>query len=142
MENLKRDVSVNVCTLQKDEDGKSEINANYKGTMYYKSGVCHVFYTEYSDEGEILSRCKIKCGDGVVEIKRDGSYASRLQFQQGKTFKTVYSTPYGDMPVVTKTKRVLSAVDSMGGKIILDYSMSVAGNDFVNNVVISIEVLD
>ena len=141
MENLKRDVSVSVYTVQKDEDGKSEINADYKGTMYYKSGVYHVFYTEYSEEGEALSKCRIKCGDGIVEIKREGNYSSRLQFQQGKTFKTVYRTPYGDMPVVIKTKRVLSAVDSVGGKIILDYSMSLAGKDFSNNVVVALEVL-
>lgn len=140
MNNLKRDVCVSVYTVQKDEDGKSEIKASYDGVMYLKSGIYYIFYTEYSEDGEQTAQCRIKCSKGEVEIRREGSYSSRLCFEAGKTYKTVYNTPYGTMPVSIKAKTVVVAVDENGGKILLDYSMSLAGKDFQNNVTIALEV--
>ncbi len=141
MENQKRNVSIKVCTVQKDEDGKSNISADYKGTLYFKQGVCYVFYTEYTEEGEESAKCRIKSAPGFVEIKREGAYSSRLCFETGKPYKTVYNTPYGHMPVEIKTKKAISALDINGGKIMLEYNMSLAGKEFDNSVVVYVRLL-
>jgi hypothetical protein len=42
------------------------------------------------------------------------------------------------MPVVVKAKKVVTAVDAYGGKILLEYNMSLGGRDFYNQVTIRI----
>ena len=142
MDNSRKNVTVNVCTVQKDKDGKSTIEASYDGVMYYKSGVFYVFYTEYSEDGEETAKCRLKLDHDEVEIKREGAYGSRLSFRQGSSFKSMYNTPYGSMPVEIKTKKCINAVDNQGGKIVLDYRMSIAGNEFDNNVAIILQIIE
>lgn len=141
MIDLKKEVLIRVNTIQKDEEGKSDISAIYNGVMYMKSGAILLFYSEFSEDGEKTADCRIKLSDTSVEIKRSGAYSSRLIFEQGKVYKTVYNTPYGQLPVVVKTAKVISAVDEFGGKVLLDYKMDIAGRKFINSVSIRIELV-
>ena len=76
---------------------------------------------------------------GRVEICRNGAYGTNIVYEQGKVYKTVYKMPYGEMPMVVKPSRVLTALDEDGGKIYLDYKMSLAGQEFDNKIIIAIQ---
>ena len=44
------------------------------------------------------------------------------------------------MPAVLKTRKITSAVDSDGGKIILEYIMTVGERTFENSVTVRIDI--
>ena len=142
MGNLKREVIVTVSTIQKEDGEKDSFSNEYKGTLFVKNGKYFIFYTEYGEEGDKMSDSVIRCDGENVEIKRTGAYSSVLAFSRGKEYKTVYSTPYGGMPVSLKCKNVLCAIDSQGGKLILDYKMNIADKNYENNVTISVKCTD
>ena len=141
MEKQKKSVLVKTFTTQKDEDGKTEFSTESQGTMFVKDGEYFVFYTEHDSDGEKMSDGRITILKDTVEIKRSGAYSSRFVFEEGKTKNSLYSTPYGAMPATLKTRKLISAVDNEGGKIILEYSMTVGGRSFDNRVVINITPL-
>ena len=140
MEKEKKSVLVKTHTIQKDEDGKTEFSTESRGTMFVKDGEYFVFYTEQDEDGEKMSDGRITILKDTVEIKRTGAYSSRFVFEEGKTKNSLYSTPYGAMPATLKTRKLVSAEDSEGGKIILEYSMTVGGRSFDNRVVIKIDL--
>lgn len=142
MDNLKKEVIIRVSTIQIDEGEKSLIADEYKGTMYVKNGKYFIFYTEYGEEGDKMSDSVIRCDGEVVEIKRTGAYSSVLTFCSGQEYKTVYSTPYGGMPVSLKCKKALCALDKDGGKIILEYKMNIVDKNYNNKVTISVKCAD
>ena len=138
MEKEKKSVLVKTHTIQKDEDGKTEFSTESQGTMFVKDGEYFVFYAEFDEDGEKMSDGRITILKDTVEIKRTGAYSSRFVFEEGKIKNSLYSTPYGAMPATLKTRKLITAVDSEGGKIILEYSMTVGGRNFDNKVVIKI----
>lgn len=140
MEKEKKSVRVSTFTMQKDEDGKTEFSTSAEGIMYVKDGGYFIFYTEQDEDGEKMSDGRITVTKNSVEIKRTGAYSSRLIFEEGKTHKSIYSTPYGNMPAVLKTRKITSAVDSDGGKIILEYIMTVGERTFENSVTVRIDI--
>ncbi len=141
MEKQKKRVLVETFTRQKDQDGKTEFSTRSEGTMFVKDGEYFVFYTELDEDGEKMSDGRITIAKDTVEIKRTGAYSSRLIFKEGKTQNSIYSTPYGNMPAVLKTRKLIAAVDKDGGKIILEYSMTVGGRSFENSVTVKVSPL-
>lgn len=141
MEKEKKSVRVSTFTIQKDEDGKTEFSTSSEGIMYVKDGGYFVFYTEQDEDGEKMSDGRITVTGNTVEIKRTGAYSSRLVFEEGKIHKSIYATPYGNMPAVLKTRKMICAVDNDGGKIILEYLMTIGERTFENSVTVRIDTL-
>ena len=139
MDSLKKEVIVKVRTVQTDDGDKTVISNEYKGTLYVKKGKYFIFYTEYGEDGDKMSDSVIRCDGETVEIKRTGSYSSVLTFNSGKEYKTIYNTPYGGMSVSLKCKNVICALDSDGGKIVLDYKMNITDKNYQNNVTITVK---
>ena len=142
MDGVKRNVLVTVDTVQKDGGDKTRISNQYKGTLYEKKGKYYIFYTEYGEEGDKMSDSVVRCDGETIEIKRTGAYSSVLSFKSGVEYKTIYSTPYGGMPVSLKCKKVLCALDAEGGKIVLDYKMNITDKNYENYVTISVKCTD
>ncbi len=142
MDNLKKEVVVKVRTVQIDDGEKTLISDEYNGSLYIKKDKYFIFYTEYGEDGDKMSDSVIRCDGETVEIKRTGSYSSVLTFKSGKEYKTVYNTPYGSIPVSIKCKNVMCALDSDGGKIVLDYKMDITDKTYRNNVTITVKCID
>ncbi|MBP3359624.1 MAG: DUF1934 domain-containing protein [Clostridia bacterium] len=131
-------VRLHFTTSQRADGEKSVFEKKYSGRMFCKDGTVHVFYKEPQEEGEPGADCVLSVQGGKVIINRKGRYASRLIYEPGRTFKSLYNTPYGCMPIIIKPHRVTAAVDEAGGKIILEYTLSLSGQCFENNVIIRI----
>lgn len=142
MDNLKKEVIIKIRTVQIDDGDKTVISDEYRGMLYVKNNKYFIFYTELDEDGVKMSDSVIRCDGEIVEIKRTGAYSSVLAFDSGREYKTVYSTPYGGLPVSLKCKKVLCALDSDGGKIVLDYKMNITDKNYDNNVTITVECTD
>lgn len=140
MEKFSKNVIIETVTKQTENGESAVYNNKYKGRLFYKNGDFFIFYEETTEEGQHCADCSIRAGRDKVEIKRTGSFTSLLIYEKGKNHKSVYETPYGGMPVSIKPYRVLTALDENGGKIFLDYVLSLAGQEFENSVVIKISV--
>ncbi len=139
MENFSKNVEIEIKTVQASDGDKTSYVNKYSGKMFFKNDTFHIYYDETSDTLDKNIKTVVHATYGKVEICRNGTYSTRLVYESGKVYKTVYKMPYGEMPMVIKPSRVLTALDENGGKICLDYRMSLAGQDFENNVVITIQ---
>lgn len=131
-------VRLHFTTTQRADGEKTVFEKEYEGRMFCRDDSVHVFYKEAAEDGEPGADCVINVQRGRVTINKKGRYGSRLVYETGRTYKSLYNTPYGSMPLVIKPHRVIAAVDEAGGKIILEYTLSLSGQCFENNVIIRI----
>lgn len=131
-------VRLHFTTTQRADGEKTVFEKEYEGRMFCRDDSVHVFYKEAAEDGEPGADCVINVQRGRVTINKKGRYGSRLVYETGRTYKSLYNTPYGSMPLVIKPHRVITAVDEAGGKIILEYTLSLSGQCFENNVIIRI----
>ncbi|MBQ7975561.1 MAG: DUF1934 domain-containing protein [Clostridia bacterium] len=142
MDNLKKEVLVRIDTVQREDGDKTSFSNEYNGTLYVKKDKYFIFYSEYGEDGEKMSDSIIRCDGECVELKRTGAYSSILSFKNNSAYKTVYSTPYGGIPVSLKCKKVVCAIDCDGGKIILDYKINITDKNYENYVTINVKCIN
>ncbi|WP_027632629.1 DUF1934 domain-containing protein [Clostridium hydrogeniformans] len=65
--------------------------------------------------------------EDYLELIREGSTACEMKFEKGKENISLYNTPYGGLELKTKTKKLDIVIDENGGKIFVEYELSVTG---------------
>lgn len=137
MENTSGKIRIRIKTIQLSDGEKSELINEYDGKLFIKGEAVHIFYNEGDEDN---TACSVRAKHGDVQIVRKGdAVSSKLCFSRGTVYKTAYHTAYGKMALVIKPSLVLCAVDSQGGKIRLEYDMSLEGQEFFNDVTMYID---
>lgn len=126
------DVKVRINTVQTiDEAGNEDIIEMLTKAKLEKLKDC--FIINY-DESEITeqkgSRTRLKVYKDKMLMTKVGIYSSKMEFQQGKKYSNLYSTPYGNFDLEYTTVLYNNTLNEKGrGSIYTEYMISFADSD-------------
>lgn len=119
-------VLVSVKSVQRDRDGQDTVvELISPGTWYEKNGTQYVRYEESSVTGMDGVKTTIKIYDGSIVLLRTGAVNMRHQYILGEERKTVYETPFGEIPMAVKTHELTVDFHDGTGHVHLGYDISV-----------------
>lgn len=132
--------NVNLFTkaIQTDMGGeKNEIEFFVQGNYVEKNDSVYITYKESEISGMEGTSTTLKITSDSLNIIRFGAYNSKLEFKGDQETLTNYQTPYGNVPILIKTK--LLEIDLRRGEksnIHLKYTLETEGEEPLNNEVI------
>lgn len=127
---MKKSVMLAIQGLHKDSDGENgSISQEVAAQYYEKDGVHYLFYQEEQESSE-ASRSRIKFKPGRLELVRQGAVAARMVFEEQKSHRADYRTPYGTIPIDVDTEKI--AVEKKEGEIrvTVEYGLETEGRRF------------
>lgn len=107
-----------------DQDGISVVTP---GEFFILDKGFKTVYKETELSGMEGTITTLNIFDKSVELIREGSTTALMNFEKGKENVSLYNTPYGVLELRTKTSQLDILVDNNGGKIVIEYEMSVQG---------------
>ena len=119
----------------------TSVNRSYVDTVGLFTERNGSFYARYDEpEGSDLAGCTttVKWGAGTVTILRTRPYGLREEFEQGRTFETTYHTPYLDIPLRIRTRRLAVFRKGRGWTIRLRYDSELGGE--AGRIEVTVEV--
>ncbi len=128
MENLK----LRISTIQTiDEAGNEDLIEILTEATLEKFDDC--FIINY-DESEITeqkgSRTRLKIYKDNMLMTKVGLYSSKMEFQKGKKYSNLYSTPYGSFDLDYETVVFEYNLDEKGrGNVYVEYKITFADTD-------------
>ena len=98
-------VKIRIFSMIKDETGESQTTEQrYAGTMTERSGKYYVMYHEDAQSGLEGTKTTVKWDQNRVIIMRNGAVDHRQEFAKGYKDKSIYRTPYLEIPLLTHTR--------------------------------------
>ncbi|MDI9495558.1 MAG: DUF1934 domain-containing protein [Bacillota bacterium] len=125
-------VKIRINTVQTiDEAGNEDVIELLTEAKLEKLKDC--FIINY-DESEITeqkgSRTRLKVYKDKMLMTKVGIYSSKMEFQQGKKYTNLYSTPYGSFDLVYNTVLYENKLNEKGrGNIYTEYVITFADSD-------------
>ena len=145
MERKKAEIIIR--SIQHDIDEKETVN-QYKGHYAYRDGE-HLFNYEepLEDADSIPSAEKKAVIKNLYKIKphslfhrKSGAVSSKMFFEKGTKYRSIYQTPFGDFALELFTRQFLCQAYSNKLAASINYDLHL-NNAFVSNCTIEIEVL-
>lgn len=97
---LDKDIELTIEGIQKDPDGNENKDITKETGKYYLKGQTHYVMTE--DEVSAHS-ARYKFNHRFLEVVKNGDINSKMYFEAGKSYTSVYKTPYGRMELTFQT---------------------------------------
>lgn len=122
---MKENVTVSLRGIRTGADeGKNDIKAS--GRYRFVNGKHVVKYEERKEEGG-SSRVLLSFNDKLLEMSKSGDASIRLHFEKGKSGSAIYSLPYGNIMVKTKTRELSFTEKEDLMEILLIYDLMIEG---------------
>lgn len=128
-------VRVKIKTTQFNEIGEIEtIESFYSGKRYEKNGKLYVLYSTRDKKSEAISSSStIKIDGDVIQIVSSGEIDSKMIFEEGEAFESIYRTTYGNFNLRMYTHKVNKKISDEEIKINLDYKVEIEDLLYANN---------
>ncbi|MDY4920721.1 MAG: DUF1934 domain-containing protein [Phascolarctobacterium sp.] len=98
-------VKIRIYSLSKDASGEGQsTEQNYTGTMAERAGKYYVMYNEDAQSGLEGTKTTLKWDQNRLIIMRSGTVDHRQEFAKGYKDKSIYRTPYMEIPLMTHTR--------------------------------------
>ena len=113
------------------------------GTITTKDGTTYISYAETAISGMEGCTTSLTIESGKVTMTRTGDHLQEtvMEFEKGKRFHGLYTTPYGNIVVELLTNDVSGSMDEYNAdKLSIDYDISLKGLSESRNT-LDIEVL-
>ena len=136
MQTNTQQVTVQIKNAQVVDGHPEQIEMTVTGSATVEDAQISIQYTEFDEEMhkiETVVRVRL---DEFVSVTRSGAYESQMLFQKNKRNTTVYSTPYGDLPMGMYTKSIhntLPLTGPMNGTLSFAYTTDFAGQNTIEN---------
>ncbi len=102
------------------------MNYSTEGSFCKKSGKYYIHYTEGTLLGAGECKTTIKVSpNGVVTMLRSGEANTQMIFEAGRRHISCYETEYGNLTVGVTAGKVLIDMNDNGGKLDIDYSLTI-----------------
>ncbi|NMM61567.1 DUF1934 domain-containing protein [Clostridium sp. P21] len=124
---MKKKAIISVSSKQ-TEDVDDVIEVVTPGSFYKRDDTYYAIYKETKISGMEGTTTTLKASQDKFSLIRSGSTTSKMEFYKGKENISMYDTPYGTLELKTQTKKLIVNLDDDGGKIFIDYTMSISGN--------------
>ena len=123
---MKKDVIISIKRLQQSQgETQDPITLVTAGRYYRKNGSYYISYEETELTGLEGTRTTLRIKPNAVRLVRTGLYPSELVFEQGKRHMSLYSTPYGNMEIGVRARRLNSTLELTGGRLEIDYDIEI-----------------
>ena len=123
---MKKDVLISIKGMQQYEGVEPDgIELMTKGTLTRRPDGYVVAYTESELTGLEGTETTMEILPGRVTLMRTGEVCSQMVFEEGRTHRSLYDTPYGSMEIGINTRQLRSTVGEQGGELEISYSIEV-----------------
>lgn len=135
-----KQVLVTVKSTQ-DNDEKNSVEVISVGHFAKLEGSYRVVYEETKISGMegTTTHFKIYPDEKRMILLRMGSTDAKMEFENRKKHVCLYDTPYGVLEIAIKTNDLKIDMNDDGGKIRIDYEMSVSGQRAIRTI-LSIDI--
>ena len=122
---MTRKGQLTVIGTQWDEAGEEQRTQTTAAAEYYTgNGSLYLLYEEISAEGEGITKNMIKLKGNTLELTKRGAVNARMVFEPGQEYMTLYSTPFGSLPLGILTDTVESVLSEKELRICAAYSLT------------------
>ncbi len=136
LKNTDNSYRITVSNKQTIDSETNMIDETAYGKYYEKNGKQYIIYNT-DHEGDKISSV-IKIDRNGVSIKRSGSINSSMMYKVDEKRSFMYHLPYGDIEMEIDTHKIFSDLSNEGGYIRLEYTLTVQGEKYYNDMSIKV----
>ena len=96
-----------------------------EGKLAVQDGALRLSYEESELTGMEGTTTVFQVEPEKVTLLRLGSVQSEMVFEEGRRHMSLYSTPYGNMEIGVRARRLNSTLELTGGRLEIDYDMEI-----------------
>ena len=100
-----------------------------EGTMEFRNGGWDISYAESALTGLEGVQTTFRVEPGKVTLTRTGSLTSRMIFEEGVAYDSLYQMPFGALMLTVKASRVFFDIVEDGGVIDLSYNLTIENSE-------------
>ena len=127
---MTKEVMVTIAGLQtgSEEDADQEVlEMVHAGEYYKRNGTHYILFDEMMEGMAEPVRNIIKVKDGGMELRKKGSVASYMVFEEGSSRQSIYQVPYGSFQVEIRTTSVRVEEKDEELEVLVAYKLAVNG---------------
>lgn len=129
---MENNYNLKIKTAQVVENESYDMNFEMNASYVKINDTRYISYVEIDEESKNKLRTTIKIKpSGIVTIIKDKSEGLVLEI--GKTHSCRYPTPFGDILLDVSAHEITNSLSDNGGKLELQYSLIVDGNELSKN---------
>lgn len=125
-----KEVQVRVFDKQIYSTHSDEAENTFKGNLAVKADDIFITYKDKTTGVNTI----IKASKEGVSVKRMGAMHGKLKFEVDKPYKTLYGTPYGEMPIEIQTSKSEVYLLEKGIKIYIEYKLLMNDEKISDNI--------
>ncbi len=127
---MKREVTVCMTTIHRLEGEEDRTVTAAEGYYHHSERLRMLWFQAQADEADKKMDHKLVFEPTGLRMERfSPGYRSRMCFAPGKNHSTVYSTPFGEIPLEIDTFALQDEVTETGISIRLEYRLSTGGRE-------------
>lgn len=96
-----------------------------EGKLAVQDGALRLSYEESELTGMEGTTTVFQVEPEKVTLLRLGSVQSEMVFEEGRRHMSLYSTPYGNMEIGVRARRLNSTLELAGGRLEIDYDIEI-----------------
>lgn len=96
-----------------------------EGKLAVQDGALRLSYEESELTGMEDTTTVFQVEPEKVTLLRLGSVQSEMVFEEGRRHMSLYSTPYGNMEIGVRARRLNSTLELTGGRLEIDYDIEI-----------------
>ena len=96
-----------------------------EGKLAVQDGALRLSYEESELTGMEGTTTVFQVEPEKVTLLRLGSVQSEMVFEEGRRHMSLYSTPYGNMEIGVRARRLNSTLELTGGRLEIDYDIEI-----------------
>ncbi|CAB1254069.1 DUF1934 domain-containing protein [Clostridium sp. MT-14] len=116
-----------ISLSSKQSDNNEVIEVVTPGDFYKKNDCYYAVYKETQLSGMEGTTTTLKIKNNKLSLIRMGSTNAKMDFNKYERSRSMYKTPYGAIELKIKTNEINIDVGENGGDVLINYSMSLAG---------------
>lgn len=125
---MKKNVMIRLTSIQRDESGEEEkISLETPGVYGMEEGYSFVTYDETSLAGLEGTTTKLTCFSDRAILSRTGNFLYEQEYALGKTTRSFYETPMGNVELIVTTSSFSNDVVDGKGTIHIVYDVELKG---------------
>ena len=119
-------VLMSIWTEQNMQDGEpDQIELLTDGLMELRPHGVKLSYDETVLTGMEGTKTSLEINGPRVILQRSGMVSSRMVFEEGRQYTSLYDTPYGELSVDVQTSFLRHSLTEHGGEMEIRYSISI-----------------
>lgn len=105
-----------------------------QGEFYEKENCYYAVYEETALSGMEGTTTTLKIKPNEFSLIRMGTTNAKMKFKNNKKEVSMYNTPYGTLELLIETNKLNIDVNNEGGKVFIDYDMSLQGQKSLKTI--------